>query len=574
MKNMASRKQDPNAAQLPPLTSTVPEGWPLDAQGNPKDYEDMTQEEMTFCIENFGALDVQSVKANTAGNRRMEEFSKGQTITTTPWHSRDEHKYDLAMNAVGMLSNTYLYVEQTQPETSKIKAPNPQVVPTARDLYEWIVENVWDGQKRTYAWVIRHGNRQVAAGNIPMGSDLGQQERFRKRIAALRENPAPTPPAPPAPPQTPSPFQGAVPIYAQPNLAREREREPPQGYLSQQEVEARIKAVQLEERQRFQAEMAAAEERRRAEEERKRLLDTVSSLSRELQEIKSGRVAGPAPAPNTADPKMLVLEEQLAAMQRQLQTSLQAPPASPPITIQRPVPPEPPEGTPEPPEGYYLAWDFARKRYYYAPKAPPPGVVGNTPAPVTPPAPVAPPEPQGIMGVVQQVVNTAKQTQEAGRLLVSAIPGLRLDDELGPPPKTGTLAAAPTEEEKPKEPEKPKVFHEEGGLVLRLDKEGNVQDFSALDLFANLGKFAEQGGALMDMLGKRNESNLKEERERAELEAHKAKLKAEVEAEQAKVEKLKAEAEQAKAQAIKVQQEALHALGVGDDQEEGVSSGG
>jgi len=547
----------------------------------------MTQEEMTLCLERYGALDLASIKANIMGERRMEEFSSGPGLLKTPWHSNDEYKYDLAMSHYGMLSGTYLYLQQTQPEMAKLTPPNPQEVPTAGDLYKWIVDNVWDGQRRMYEWQIKQGQRQVANGRVPMTADLGQQERYRKRILAMRDNPAP--PAPPAPP--PTPFQ--QPPY---NVAREREREreregPPAGWMSQQEVETRIRAAQVEERQRIQAEIAAAEERRRieqkaederrrAEEERNRLMQTLANVQRELDDIRSGRVPNPSQqvAASPHDQKMAALQAQMESLQKEISahlatrsTQLAAPPAPSYQT-----PPEPPADLPEPPEGYYLAWDFAKRRYYYAPKAVP-QTVGTAPVvtpPAAPPPAAPPPADMGILGTIQKVVNVAKETQEAGRLLVGVIPGVRLDDELGPPPAKNNLSDETAPPPAPKEEEKPKkVFHEEGGLMLRLDKDGNVQDLNGLDVLANLGKLAEQGQVLSGLWKD-------EQKKTAEVEAHKAKLQIEIDVERAKAEKAKAEAEKAKAEAEKAKAEAvtaqrtaLNLLGVGDDQEEGVSSG-
>src|SRR5690606_22366328 len=255
----------------------------------------------------------------------------GPGLLNTPWHSNDEYKYDLAMSHYGMLSGTYLYLQQTQPEMAKLTPPNPQEVPTAGDLYKWIVDNVWDGQRRMYEWQIKQGQRQVANGRVPMTADLGQQERYRKRILAMRDNPAP--PAPPAPP--PTPFQ--QPPY---NVAREREREreregPPAGWMSQQEVETRIRAAQVEERQRIQAEIAAAEERRRieqkaederrrAEEERNRLMQTLANVQRELDDIRSGRVPNPSQqvAASPHDQKMAALQAQMESLQKEISAHL------------------------------------------------------------------------------------------------------------------------------------------------------------------------------------------------------------------------------------------------------------
>lgn len=513
-----------------PLASPVPEGWPLDERGKPKDFDEMSATEAERCLGEFGSVDIESARGNALGAKRMDELFQGQTLTQTPWGLRDDAKYDVAMGHLASLSSTYLYLDQTYPEAGKIRAPNPQEVPTAKDLAGWLETNVWDGKKRVYSWLIRHGSKQAATGKISFAEDRAQQERYRRR---LLEAPLIEPKAEQSPPL----FPLASATMDRPSGSS--------GYLSPSEVEARIRAAQAEERQRMRAEMDAANERNRAEEDRRKMLEAITVLAREIQEIKAERLSSPP----IESPSMR--ESLLESLREAKRTPLRVDPV------------EPPSNYPEPPEGYYLAWDFDRKRFYYAPKSKPTPTPVATPTPVLVPAPIpsaiSPENPvHRISQAVREVVETTEEVKKAGTMLAKIIPGigLKLHDELAiPPPPAPPLSDSLSTKEK-------SAFHEEGGMIFRKDRKGNpiLDDLNGVDFLMNAGKVVEQLGALSSLVTKRQSDTIEEDRKRMELEAQKERLQAEIEAQKAINAKLRAEAERAQAEAIEAQQKALRLL--------------
>jgi hypothetical protein len=556
----------PDAPAPSPRIYDCPDDWPKGADGAPLDYEDMSQEQAEECLQKFGSMDVASLRATTSVNTRLREFMDGKTVTQTPWAARDSTKYDACMGVVGNNSNTYLYLEQTRPMAAKLAGPAPQSVPTYEELHRWLVENVWDGQARTYAWTIRNGNRQVATGNLALMEDLAHQARYKRRIRELNRDefgPAPFAPAPPpavapAPPPPPPPRERELPLYAGASLEAERIR-------MEREFQERIQATRAQMEREYQERREA--ERREAE--RQTFLNQINALSEEVKSLRTN----PSQA---ADPRVDALQRRIEEMAvKSPVLALTAPaPTAPPAHLAA-APPEPPDNFPEPPAGFALTWDFRARRWGYQPlasaQAPAPAAtVGN------PPAVAIVQQPSSLVDMIDQVTDQATKTRTAVGRLVKAgfIPGVELSD-FGPPPKNNVAAEmgpppAAVVPAAPEEPKPPKAFIDEGGLTFRTDKNGKAitDDLGMVDLLTNGGKLGEAIDFFREMTKKRELDTVEVAKAKAEAEKIKAeaeKAQAEKTRAEAEAKKAQAEAYEAQARAVLAQQQAVGVLPSGAD---------
>ena len=169
-------------APLPPpvqqqrsVLSTAPEDWPRNERGEPKQYEEMNDGEIRYCLDTYGTVQVSAAIGNDSIGRRVDNINTGKN-SYPPWQAGDAAVYDRIMTEFGGSDRCRITsLRRVLPDSEYLVAPSGAEVPTFSHLVQWIRNKCWNGQKSRFQYTVTLGGKQLCTGAVDLGDDPVRQ---------------------------------------------------------------------------------------------------------------------------------------------------------------------------------------------------------------------------------------------------------------------------------------------------------------------------------------------------------------------------------------------------------------